>query len=558
MENRPDRPAPAHTEPPAHTPPHPVPPNGPAHPGQPHPHGPTAPGPAYHGAAGPAWPTPPPAYVRRVYTYDGADRRMLAGAWLAGFLWLQLLGVSGPPQAGMLLYFLFAHVILFLYTTGRRPAKLSAPCLVLYAALLALALPFLLFSNRLLATFNLLALTGLSVVLFLLLRDGEHTPWDSPRTLLRGALNFFYLPFAHLARPFGAARSLSGSSCKKTVLHVLIGLAVACPLFALALLWLTGADAVFGRFVTISLDWLSATFGLFSMRLFFGALLGLLFYSAAYGIRHGALAAGPRAAAAGRTPPPIIITVLSLFALLYALFCAVQFVYLFGGTTSQLPAGVSGYAQYARAGFFELCYVTGLNLALTLGCLQLSAASRPGLWRTVRALCAVIMGFTAVMLASAAYRMGLYIAVHGLTILRTFTLWGMAVMSVLIVGVLCKALRPRFRFFRLLTATVLIGYAALNFANIDARIASFNVNRFLSGQTEYAYEEYLIFHLSYDALPALEALRDSGYNEIRYSRSYYTPYATLDEAISARRNAAREECADLRSLSLSAHRAAGS
>jgi hypothetical protein len=482
---------------------------------------------------------------------------MLAGAWLIGFLWLQITGVrAGAPQAGVLLYFLFAHLILFLYTSGRRPARPPTPCLALYAALLALSLPFLLYSNRLLASFNLLALAGLSVVLFLLLRDGENSPWDSPRTLLRGALNLFYLPFAHLARPFGAARSLSGDGRGKVALHVLIGLAAACPLLGLALLWLAGADAVFDRLVLSSLDWLSATFGVFLTRLFLGALLGLLFYSAAYGLRRRALAAAPRAGA-GRTPPLVLVTALSLFTLLYALFCAVQFVYLFGGTTSQLPEGVSGYAQYARAGFFELCYVTGLNLALTLGCLHVSDTSRRGLWRTIRAQCALIMGFTAVILASAAYRMGLYIAVHGLTILRTFTLWGMAVMAALIVGVFCKALRPRFRFFRLLTATLLIGYAALNFANIDARIARFNVDRFLSGQMEHAYEEYLIFHLSYDAVPALEALHASGYNEVRYSRPGYTPYATLGEAIDARRAAARQACADLRSMSLSALRAAG-
>jgi hypothetical protein len=508
--------------------------------------------------SGTPWGTPPSAHVRRVHTYDGPDRWMLAGAWLAGFLWVQILGVrAGPPQAGLLLYFLFAHLTLFLYTAGRRPARPSAPCLVLYAALLALALPFLLFSNRLLATFNLLALAGLSVILLLLLRDGENTPWDSPRTLLRGAVNFFYLPFAHLARPFGAARSLSGAGRGKPFLHVLIGLAVACPLLALALLWLVGADAVFGRLVQSSFAWISADLGVFLTRLFLGALLGLLFYSAAYGFRHRALAAGPRAAAAGRTPPLIITTALLLFALLYALFCAVQFVYLFGGTTSQLPAGVSGYAQYARAGFFELCYVAGLNLVLTLGCLHLSDRSRLGPWRTVRALCAVIMGFTAVMLVSAAYRMGLYIAVHGLTILRTFTLWGMAVMAVLLVGVLCKTLWPHVRFFRLLTATLVVGYTALNFANIDARIAHFNVDRFLSGQTEHAYEEYLIFQLSYDAVPALQKLRDAGYNEIHYSRLGATPYATLDDAIAARRAAARETCADLRSMSLSALRAAG-
>lgn len=67
-----------------------------------------------------------------------------------------------------------------------------------------------------------------------------------------------------------------------------------------------------------------------------------------------------------------------LLCALYALFAAVQFIYLFGGREAVAMRG--GYAQYARNGFFELVVICALNLLL---------AGWPFAARAARASCAL-------------------------------------------------------------------------------------------------------------------------------------------------------------------------
>ena len=64
----------------------------------------------------------------------------------------------------------------------------------------------------------------------------------------------------------------------------------------------------------------------------------------------------------------ITLTVLLLFNIVYILFIAVQFKYFFSGT---LEDGFT-YAEYARRGFFELLFVTLINLSITIAVITLT------------------------------------------------------------------------------------------------------------------------------------------------------------------------------------------
>ena len=57
----------------------------------------------------------------------------------------------------------------------------------------------------------------------------------------------------------------------------------------------------------------------------------------------------------------ISLTFIVLLDIVYMVFVAVQFKYFFSGT---LDSGLT-YAEYARKGFFELLFVTIINLSLT-------------------------------------------------------------------------------------------------------------------------------------------------------------------------------------------------
>ena len=186
--------------------------------------------------------------------------------------------------------------------------------------------------------------------------------------------------------------------------------------------------------------------------------------------------------------------VLALLCLAYAAFVYVQVRYLFGG--AETAAMADGYAQYARTGFFQLVAVAVINLIAAQ-----TSLIRCGENRVVRALSALMSLLTAVILASAFWRMRLYIQAFGLSTLRLLTLWGMAMIALLLALTLIKCARPGVRICTLACAVMLSSYVLLNYINVDRTIARLNLRAYETGKQETLDTEYLA-GLSPDVLAA--------------------------------------------------------
>ena len=327
---------------------------------------------------------------------------------------------------------------------------------------------------------------------------------------------FFRSIFRYFPAPFIAlGTQIRGD--KKRLFGVLIGLACAIPLLAIVLLLLSSADAVFGGIFTSLAQWLRKTDLPHWLWLIVRVLIvGLLFCSGLFYLTR------PRAAAAQKpseTPlPPTarsaapFITVLALLNAVYAVFAVIQIVYLFGGAETAAMQG--GYAQYARSGFFQLVAVAAINLAAVL---------LTSLWlprcavvprRALQALSLLLGALTLVILASAVYRMGLYISVYGLSLLRLLTLWGMLVILAGLVAAAVKTFKPEFLFFRVFFCFAMASWVLLNLACPSRLIAEYNVSAYLSGAVDsfdlqYVTGELVNYHNA-DVLHALRRLADAG------------------------------------------------
>lgn len=372
---------------------------------------------------------------------------------------------------------------------GRKKPDKQTVFLLLCAALLALC--YSLFGSRTMRALNLPVLIALLTQGLLAFSGLNERPPLSPAGMREGALRFFSALGAHWGAPFSA---LAGLRQKRRLPGLWLGIFLAIPLLAVALLLLCSADAVFGTgFSGIAQSFQNLNFGLLIWQ--FGRLcvLTLLLFSALYTLSQPRREIAP---AKARALPQITFGVpLAALCAVYALFVYVQFRYLFGGAETALLQG--GYAQYARSGFFELVAVALLNLVVLSLCVSMCP---PG--RLLRALCALLTLLTAVILLSAAWRMRLYILAYGLSILRLLTLWAMAVIAAALLLMLCRLARPSLRIFPLLAALTLAGWIALNCVNTDRTIARYNIRAFEQGRLERLDAEYLC-SLSPDVLPAL-------------------------------------------------------
>ncbi len=176
--------------------------------------------------------------------------------------------------------------------------------------------------------------------------------------------------------------------------------------------------------------------------------------------------------------PIIGITTLSIIALIYLIFSAIQIMYLFIGKFS-LPNGYT-YSHYAREGFIQLLIVCIINIMLVL--FFNNKFEDNGILNFLMTLISLC---TYIMIASSFMRMSLYIKLFKLTHLRILTLWMLIVLSLLFIGVIISIYKDDFPLFSYGALIISIMYIILSFSHTDYLIAKYNLKELSKAEAKY-------------------------------------------------------------------------
>ena len=274
-----------------------------------------------------------------------------------------------------------------------------------------------------------------------------------------------------------------------------IGLAVliCVPVLLVVVALLATADAVFA--------------GMLSPDMHLGPISGHVVLIGLFAL--GAVCLIGSAASDGVEPAPHgrfgvleIATMLSLTAAVLALFVVAQLVAL--TTAGQRLVAESGLtpAQYARTGFFQLCWATGLIVALLAVIRSLAA---PDVMRhpLVRLLAALVPCLALGLVVVSLRRMGLYDHAFGLTMLRLWVMGAAAWMGVVLVLIAAHnagVVARREWVLGAATLAALVLVLVADVANPEAFVVRHNLARSSQGaELDTAY----LAELSDDAVPAL-------------------------------------------------------
>ncbi len=318
-------------------------------------------------------------------------------------------------------------------------------------------------------------------------------PFRTARTVVFGAFDF-----AQVARTRHLSAEISGSRARA----VGVGVLLSVPLVLLFGALFTSADPVFDRTVSTVLGrnvgplfWHAITAGVFAW-----ATAGYLWFLTKPA-RNGKPALNLPVLGGIQVLTPVAAT-----AVLFGLFVGVQVTSLFGGAAFVETTTGLTFAAYARRGFFQLVLASMLVLPLVYFA-PVAAGSLDGrATRRLRSLLAIQLALTALVLASALWRMMLYVRTYGLTEDRVN---GVAVM-LWIAGTLgifaATVVRGRSQtaaFGSLLTAVITL--AALNLANPQALIARYDLAHQNGREIDFEH----LAQLGGDAVPILAARIDS-------------------------------------------------
>lgn len=500
-------------------------------------------------AGGPAKPTPNPS-VDPKFAYEISPReRLFLPLTLCFCVLLADTFLWYGPTAGLTAA-VFAWYVLLLGYLG--PAAFSRPeSRWIAVENLLLTVTLALSSNWAFRIWNLLALLVLLPVQAISLSGAARFPWRRPAMfwdrlglLLWGLFGRLGASFAALSRPKQGKRTAG----------IVLGIVGSVVLLAILVPVLSSADALFAS-ATAQLRQFVAehvTEGLWKLVL--GIILTPFLFGFLYSLRHPIpLTTMPEKPARRVDALPFAI-VLTVLALLYLAFLAIQISGIVGGASYLAQRGIS-YADWARSGFFQMVGVTAVNLMVLLSAVTFSNPMGRS-WNAVRLLATLVTIQSLVLLFSAAWRMTLYVGAYGLSFKRCMTYWGMVMMALFLVMALIKCWRPAFSFFRAAFPTALAGWLLINCVPIDYLVARDQVDRYLDGESPTVSIYYLAYDLSYDTLSQLERL-DTRRDLADYEPGAWAPGDTLADLLERRREDARTECGKWQTWSLSACLAAG-
>ena len=279
------------------------------------------------------------------------------------------------------------------------------------------------------------------------------------------------------------------------------GVLIAVPIAALLIGLLASADPVFASFFNLNLD-----FGTFLLDVFFVGLCaagagGLLQLAAAEPVER---IDGP----SWRLGATEALVVLAILDAVFAAFAAAQVLAATGGAAATLrEAGVT-YADYARNGFFQLLWVSGITLAVLVVFSRATNLRDRKARRAFTVLACTAIALTLMVDVVAFRRLSLYEEAYGFTMLRlyshVFAVWLAVVFAVLAADFLRVA--PNRRWFVGATLTTAVAVlVGLNFASPEAIVVALNTNH---AQIAHKIDSAYLAELSSDATPSLLATRD--------------------------------------------------
>ena len=217
------------------------------------------------------------------------------------------------------------------------------------------------------------------------------------------------------------------------------------------------------------------------ISLFFGVFAGWILYSRGVGLKYGEKNGKEGKRFRGFSAITVNI-LLGTVCLIYAVYLLSQLAYLGGGFAGILPDGYT-LAEYARRGFFEMAWLSFINLGLM--CLVMALVEKKtGVPALTKGLC-LFLGLAALFLiAAASAKMLLYIGGYGLTRKRVLTEVFMLWLGVTTILVSVWLLKPRFPYMKGAVICALILGCVTFWGDVDTFVARYNVRAYQSGRLE--------------------------------------------------------------------------
>ncbi|WP_237389527.1 DUF4153 domain-containing protein [Bacillus sp. USDA818B3_A] len=341
-----------------------------------------------------------------------------------------------------------------------------------------LSVGYVLNDNILFYVLNIMGIPGLVIFHLVLVTSPKHFRWNQP-----AFIPYIFTRLIDSVKFNAAFTSTVGKLARKGEYEhkvlvwkkILIGVVISLPVLALVLHLLMTADSQFAAMLGDVPNLLQrvngeTVFRLIVVFLFMGAFFGLLqtlLFKQIKVIKY------ENWRFSLTLDTVISITMLVLINAVYILFTIVQFKYFFSGSLQ----GNYTFAEYARKGFFELLFVTLINLTITIVMVTFGDRAQNGI-KILKALLTILVLSSGVMLSSAFLRLNMYEEAYGFSFTRVLVHSFMIFLVVIFTYTLIKIWVEKLSLFHFYFVTSLIYYTSINVIDLDRIVVKENITRY--------------------------------------------------------------------------------
>lgn len=420
-------------------------------------------------------------------------------------------GISFP------IFFLIQIASLYFIVKNKDEVK-NNKGLLFMVPIFIISLNFFISANYMWAPTNFLAVAFLYSAMFLSLNDKLNLIKLNILGIIKVVINIFE-PLFNFIVPLKWIAERSKSNEKNILVkRILLGVLISVPCVFFLTMMLSSADMIFyNNFKMFNKLIEDFFYNLKIFKLILGTFAGLYLFGHLYKVfdknenNIDKLVNESTASIKQINGDVIVLNILlGSILVIYTIFIAIQFKYLF--SSGSLPYGLN-YAEYARRGFFELVFLSVLNIGLimlTTYLLKDKIYIEKIKWALfTKGMMIYLCAVTGILLVSSYYRMSLYDSAYGFTRLRILVYMFLIFEGLGLVATLMYIIKHNFNILAIYAVVCLVFYLTLNLVKIDRIIAKRNIDMYLSSQSESFDMEYLM-SLSPDIVPEIIRLLDEG------------------------------------------------
>jgi|GEM_PF-4070784 len=203
-------------------------------------------------------------------------------------------------------------------------------------------------------------------------------------------------------------------------------------------------------------------------------------------------------------PKLYIVPVLSVFSVIYIMYLFSQLAYFTDAFSGILPENFT-FAQYARRGFFEICIIAAINLALIFTVLLITRRNDGRLPVEIKLFGTFIGLFTLLLGVASIAKMAMYIESYGMTVARLNASAFMAFICITFIVLIIRLFTVRARVVRaaLIVASCIL--MLLGSVDVGSFVAEYNVYAYQQGWLDDV-DINTLYYIGDSAVPALERL----------------------------------------------------